>query len=162
MGCIDWSMKCRERFPRHRGLTIPTYITARASRTCRDACRDHREAVSFEVGGGENVPGNPGSCAIRNFTYLVRGPWYLFHYVSDLHIRSVALLLHCKVPQYLHANYYSDARKIDMIASDAILPLWDHRLEIDNPSWNKGPIPIVLMLQKTNFLTLLWKFGHNS
>ena len=29
-----------EMLPRHRGLTIPTCITARASRTCRDACRD--------------------------------------------------------------------------------------------------------------------------
>ena len=24
---------------------------------------------------GENVPGIPGACATRNFTYLVRGPW---------------------------------------------------------------------------------------
>ena len=37
-------------------------------------------AVSFEIGGGENVPGIPGVCATRNFTYLVRGPLrcYLF------------------------------------------------------------------------------------
>ena len=32
--------KCRESFPRHRGSAIPTCITARASRTCRNACRD--------------------------------------------------------------------------------------------------------------------------
>ena len=32
--------ECRKRFPRHCGLAIPTCITARASRTCRDACRD--------------------------------------------------------------------------------------------------------------------------
>ena len=32
--------ECRERFPRHRRWAIPTCITARASRTCRDACRD--------------------------------------------------------------------------------------------------------------------------
>ena len=31
---------CRERFSRHRGLAIPTCITARSRRTCRDACRD--------------------------------------------------------------------------------------------------------------------------
>ena len=30
----------RGRFPHHRMLTIPTCITARAPRTCRDACRD--------------------------------------------------------------------------------------------------------------------------
>ena len=28
----------------------------------------------FAVGGRENVPGIPGACVIRNFTYLVRGP----------------------------------------------------------------------------------------
>ena len=67
--------ECRERFPRHRELTIPTCITARASRTCCDACRDGYLAVAFEVGGGENVSGIPGACATRNFTYLVRGPW---------------------------------------------------------------------------------------
>ena len=66
--------ECRARSSRHRGLAIPTFITARASRTCRDACRDRYLAVSFEVGGGENVPGIPGACATRNFTYLVRGP----------------------------------------------------------------------------------------
>ena len=60
----------REIFPRHRGLAIPTCITARAWRTCRDACRD-RQLV---VGGGENVPGIPGACTTRNFTYLIRGP----------------------------------------------------------------------------------------
>ena len=31
---------CTGRFTRHRGLTIPTCITARAWRTCPDACRD--------------------------------------------------------------------------------------------------------------------------
>ena len=30
---------------------------------------------SLSPGGGENVPGIPGACATRNFTYLVRGPW---------------------------------------------------------------------------------------
>ena len=31
--------------------------------------------VSFVVGGSENVPGIPGACANRNFSYLVTGPW---------------------------------------------------------------------------------------
>ena len=30
---------------------------------------------SLTRGGGENVPGIPGACATRKFTYLVRGPW---------------------------------------------------------------------------------------
>ena len=66
--------ECRERFPHPLGLAIPTCITARAWRTCRDACRDSYLAVFFEVGGGENVPVIPGACATRNVTYLVRGP----------------------------------------------------------------------------------------
>ena len=66
--------ECRERFLRYRGLAIPTCITARAWSTCRDACRDRLPAVSFEVGGGENVPGITGSCATRNFTYLIVSP----------------------------------------------------------------------------------------
>ena len=42
---------------------------------CRDACRDRQLAVSYQVCGGENVPGLTGSCTIRNFIKLVRGPW---------------------------------------------------------------------------------------
>ena len=30
---------------------------------------------SLTRGVGENVPGIPGACATRNFTYLARGPW---------------------------------------------------------------------------------------
>ena len=56
----------RKRFPRHSGLAIPTCITTRV-----DACRDRQLVASFEVGGGESIP---GACATRNFTYLVRGP----------------------------------------------------------------------------------------
>ena len=61
-------------YPHHRGLAIPTCIMARASRTCRDACWDSYLAVFFEVGGRENVPGNPSACTTCNFTYLARGP----------------------------------------------------------------------------------------
>ena len=60
--------ECRERFLRHCVLAIPAYIAARAWRTRRYACQNRYLAVSFEVGGWENVP---GACAIRNFTYLV-------------------------------------------------------------------------------------------
>ena len=50
-------------------LAIPACITARASRTCRDSCRDR-----LSRSGEENIPGIPGACATRNFTYLARGP----------------------------------------------------------------------------------------
>ena len=62
-------------FACHRGLAIPICITACDSRTCRDACRDRWIAISFKVGGRENVPDIPGACATRELTYLVRGPW---------------------------------------------------------------------------------------
>ena len=51
-------------FPCNRGLVIPTCTTH-----LRDACRDRSLTVSFEGGGGENVPGIHGACATRNFTY---------------------------------------------------------------------------------------------
>ena len=66
---------CRDRFPCHRGLAIPTCHTARAWCMCRDAGRDRLLTVSFKVVGGENVPGIPGACTTRNCMYLSRGPW---------------------------------------------------------------------------------------
>ena len=80
MGLLPDTYNCglrmrRECFPRHRGLAIPTCITACASRTCRDACRDRLLAVPFEVGGGETIPGIlvPDVCATPNYTYPARG-----------------------------------------------------------------------------------------
>ena len=69
----NWGLRirreCRQRFPRHRVLAIPTCITTRAY-------RDHKLTVSVEVGGGENVPGIPGACTTRNFKYLLKkSPW---------------------------------------------------------------------------------------
>ena len=66
--------ECRESFHRLRGLAIPTCITARVWRTCRDVCRVRQLAVSFEVSDEENVPGIPGACTTRNFAYPARGP----------------------------------------------------------------------------------------
>ena len=68
----------QERFSRKRGLTIPTCITARASRSCRDTCRDRYLAVCFDSMAGRR-PGIPGACATHSFTYLVRGPWGIQH-----------------------------------------------------------------------------------
>ena len=45
------------------------------SRACRDACRDRKLTVSFVSEAGKNVPGIPGACTTRNFTYLAKGPW---------------------------------------------------------------------------------------
>ena len=79
--------ECRERFPRHRRWAIPTYITARASRTCRDACRDRQLAVSFEIGGGGKRSRH--SRRMRNLQFYVSGkrPMRPYHEanVRDLH-----------------------------------------------------------------------------
>ena len=56
-------------FKGNRKLAIPACISARASRTCRDSCRDRLPAVA-----GKTFPAFPGH-ATRNFTYLVRSPW---------------------------------------------------------------------------------------
>ena len=63
--------ECRERFPRHRRWAIPTCITARASRTCRDACRDRQLSVSFEIGGGGKRSRH--SRCMRNLQFYVSG-----------------------------------------------------------------------------------------
>ena len=61
------------------------------SDNARDACRDRYLAVSFEVGGGENVPGIPGACATCNFAYLVRGPCDVTVIMLDLYCISQEL-----------------------------------------------------------------------
>ena len=66
--------ECREHFPRvsdrdmHHGTCVthmpwcmPESLTS---------------GIFWKSAVGENVPGIPGACTTRNFTYLVRGPWY--------------------------------------------------------------------------------------
>ena len=93
-------------FPAHRGLAIATCITARAWRTCRDACRDRQLAVSFEVSGGGNVPGIPGAFTTRNFTYLVRGPcsgfiiWIQTCTIRLCYMEQLTICIHYTVPWF--------------------------------------------------------------
>ena len=79
-------------------------ITARACRTCRDACRDQQLAVSFDVGGMENVPGISGACAICNFTYLVTGlltnKFQKGSYMSNRQIQSFIDILRFNMTRY--------------------------------------------------------------
>ena len=67
--------------------------------------------VSFEVGGGENVPGNPGACATRNFTYLIR---YQFNLVKKLDLafepRPEIHISH----GYIHVHLYSNDRYLNL------------------------------------------------
>ena len=108
--------ECRKRFPRHGGLAIPTCIRAPAWRTCPDVCWDRYLAVSFAVGGGENIPVIPGACATRNFTYLVRGPWGKPHvqhcqYVSPTYQNSNIVrnhgVRHCIFWAHYHKTIFS-------------------------------------------------------
>ena len=67
-------------FSGNRQLAIPACITARASH--HDTCVTHVSwcmSESLTCAGGENVPGIPGACTTRNFTYLSRGPWDRVH-----------------------------------------------------------------------------------
>ena len=85
VGCI-WAENAGNVFPAtpatdFKGncyLVIPACITARASRTFRDACRGRWPAVA-----GKTFPAFPVH-ATRNFTYRSRGPcnrppWYTYH-----------------------------------------------------------------------------------
>ena len=66
--------ECRERFPHHQLQRKPlVYDPGMHHGTCVTHvpwCM----SGSLTRGGGKNVPGTPGACATRNFTYLVRGP----------------------------------------------------------------------------------------
>ena len=64
--------ECRERFPRHRLQRKPRVSYPGMH---HGSCVTHVPwcmSGSLTRGGGENVPGIPGACAIRNFSYLVR------------------------------------------------------------------------------------------
>ena len=67
--------ECRERLPRHR-LQRKPLVSDRGMhhRTCITHV-PRGMSGSLTRGGGENIPGIPGACAIRNFTYLARGPF---------------------------------------------------------------------------------------
>ena len=66
--------ECRERFPRQRHQRKPLVSNPGMH---HGTCVTHVPwcmSGSLTSGGGENVPGIPGTCATRNFTYLARGP----------------------------------------------------------------------------------------
>ena len=75
MGLLPLRMcrECQERFPHHRGLSNPNMHYG--------TCGTHMlwcmpgSLTSFEVSGGENVPGIPAACGIGSL--LVRYLWHL-------------------------------------------------------------------------------------
>ena len=67
----------RERFSCHRLQRKPLVIDPGMH---HGTCVTHVPwcmSGSLTHGGGENVPGIPGACATRKFTYLARGPWWI-------------------------------------------------------------------------------------
>ena len=103
--------ECRERFPHHQFQRKPLVS---------DPGMHHGTCVmhvpwcmsgSLTLGGGKNVPGIPGACATRNFTYLARGPWRWGRIISP-HWRQ-AHLLNPQV-QYLQVfpEWYLPAREV--------------------------------------------------
>ena len=66
--------ECRERFSRHRFQRKPLVSDPSIH---HGTCVTHVPWCMLGLltrGGGENIPGIPGACATRNFTYLARGP----------------------------------------------------------------------------------------
>ena len=92
-------------FPRHRlqrkplvsdpGMHHVTYVTHLP--WCMSG--------SLARGGGENDPGIPGACTTRNFTYLVRGPWWCIQLVSfmpcDYQIRQTKRPIHLILSKFV-------------------------------------------------------------
>ena len=81
---------CRERIPRHRLQSQPLVSDPGMH---HGTCVTHVPwcmSGSLARGGGENVPGIPGACANRNFTYLTWGPslramsWYPLFLIKSL------------------------------------------------------------------------------
>ena len=53
-------------------------------------------------GGGENVPGTPGACATRNFTYLVRSPYGAWSHHRGPYRWLSAIWGKSRIPCYWH------------------------------------------------------------
>ena len=93
--------ECREHFPCHRGLAIPTCIMACLYCTCCDACHDHLLVVSFEVSGW-------GNC----YYWHMCNPQF---YVSGKRPMGVTAALHIKQLYFNHKDtFMSKVLKLGM------------------------------------------------
>ena len=75
---VHMRRECRERFTCHRLHRKPLFSDPGMH---HDTCVSHAPwsmSGSLTRDGGENVPGIPGACTTRNFTYLARSPWWLY------------------------------------------------------------------------------------
>ena len=68
--------RCRLHTVRHGAIGRYWWpITSPLSHS-KSASYQIRNITGYACGGGENVPGIPGTCTTRKFTYLARGPWH--------------------------------------------------------------------------------------
>ena len=89
--CVVHAQEIREGFPRHRLQRKPLVSD---SGMHHGTCVTHVSWCmpgSLTRGGGKNVPGIPGACATRNFTYLARGPLQLKHVGLNEDIRLMLI-----------------------------------------------------------------------
>ena len=88
--------ECQERFPCHRLQRKPLVSDPSMH---YGTCVTHVPwcmSGSLNRGGGENVPGIPGACATRNFTYLARGLWHKTHVPPKRFKAAVSSTNRCK------------------------------------------------------------------
>ena len=154
--------KYRERFPRHRGLAIPTWITARASRTCRD-CMPGSLSSDFlwSRWRGKLFSAFPAHAQPGKFTYLVRGPLTMID--ADVVVRCctgrnywIVFILQCivlgdsKLPHRIsHADHV--VRADDLFTSGfhstfvevcAVTTPWT-QVNLITSLWRQNPRPFV-------------------
>ena len=85
--------ECREHFPRHQFHWKSLFSDPGMH---HGTCITHvlwSMSGSLTRRGGGDVPGIPGACATRNFTYLVGGPWATIIAPSHRGLNKVAHIL---------------------------------------------------------------------
>ena len=166
--------ECRERFPRHRRWAIPTCITARAWRTCRDACRDRQLSVSFEIGGGGKRSRH--SRRMRNLQFYVSGkrsmgphvgpmnlalwgPLYRFMFIHTQcgyhHRNDNSILLSDVFFSFYCQSCQKPYKRIDHFVPYTKLPLHQSSLCISSTFINEQPIWLPLYAWQFNICIIM-------
>ena len=78
------------------GIAILACITARAS----------RKSGLLTRGGGKTVPGIPGACTTRNFTYMARGPCITADDIGSIHTATKVVVSRCMYEARGWFRYY--------------------------------------------------------
>ena len=93
--------ECRKRFPRGQRQRKPLVSDLGMHHGTCVAHVPWCMSGSPTQGGGANIPGIPGACAIRNFTHLARGSCRgpLLCHMSDKHVTEYACWTFDSLPQ---------------------------------------------------------------